>query len=107
MPDAIRAKTGESQVDAARKHHPSRHTAQTKATYLNGDHGAVGSFGGFAPRAKLGQPPDTARIGYDRAARGFFAGVLDRSGDGSHIGADRHAATCARNWASTRSGQRA
>ena len=36
--------------------------------YLNGGHGAVGSFRSFAPRAKLSQPPDTARIGYDRTS---------------------------------------
>src|ERR1039458_9136550 len=56
--------------------------------YLNRDHGAVGSLRGFAPRAKLSQPPDTARIGYDRTSAQFFARGLDDSGDGSHVGAD-------------------
>ncbi len=57
--------------------------------HLNSCNGTARGFGGFAARAKLGEPPNTAGIRDHRTCAHFLASVIHRTSDGHYIGADR------------------
>ena len=69
--------TGAEQADRA-----------SECAHLSGGNRTARSFGGFAARAKLSQPPNAAGIGNDRECPHLLAGIINHTSNRDDIGTD-------------------